>query len=90
MQDIIEFTIWFGLGFLMLIISFLNSRYKKVEPKPMVMSQRMIDIYRKKKGFDDDKILHAVRMQAAIFLVTGGTFVFIGLLRLLYLYGPTL
>jgi len=78
-----EFILWFGVGGTLLVLAFMCSRYEKVEPVFMVMSEKMIEIYRTKKGFSDKQIIGAVKSQGAILLVVGGALIGIGIIRYL-------
>jgi len=68
-----EFILWWGIGGLLLILAYRNSRYHRVEEVSFVMSKRMIDIYRSKKGFTDEQILKVVKVQGIFFFLLGET-----------------
>ena len=81
-----EFIIWFGIGGALLIFAFMCHRYDKVEPVFMVMSEKMLEIYRTKKGFNDEQIIGVVKSQGAILLVVGGALIGIGIIRYLKIF----
>ncbi len=79
-----EFIIWWGLGGFLIVLAVRNWQYfQKAEVKSVffVMSEKMLDIYRSKKGFDDKRILEAVRAQGILYAVIGIVLILIGGLR---------
>jgi len=80
-----EMFIWWGGGILFLLLGFQNYRYNKVEEKKYVMSKKMIEVYRN-KGFDDNKIITAVKTQGYILLLVALIFIIIGAIRFFLIY----
>ncbi len=81
-----EFVLWWGLGGFLIVLAIRNGLYfqkAKIHPVLFVMSEKMIDIYRSKKSFDDKRILEAVRAQGILYAIIGVVLILVGVLRML-------